>query len=116
LYALLNYSIRATCTAHLILIDLMAYKLWSSSLCNLLQSPATSSLLGPTCRNINTGACDTSQIFYPGTPFPRGRSYGTPVTEPTFMLSIIQDSCVQFEVRSFIHTGLSFPVAHTRGG
>jgi len=46
--------IRATCPAHLILLDFITrtilgegFKSFSSSLCNLLHSPVTSSLLGP---------------------------------------------------------------------
>jgi len=50
----LSSPIRATCPAHLILLDFITrtilgegYKSFSASLCNLLYSPVTSSLLGP---------------------------------------------------------------------
>ena len=49
----LSSPIRATCPVHLILLDFITrtilgkeYKSFSSSLCNLLHSPVTSSLLG----------------------------------------------------------------------
>src|SRR5215471_6846672 len=50
----LSTPIRATCPAHLILLDLttctilgVEYRSFSSSLCNILHYPVTSSLLGP---------------------------------------------------------------------
>ena len=50
----LSSPIRATCPAHIILLDFITrkilgeeYKSFSSSLCNLLHSPVTSSFLGP---------------------------------------------------------------------
>ena len=52
LYTPVLFSVRATCTANLILLDFIARKIFgeqslSSSLCSLLYSIVTSSLLGP---------------------------------------------------------------------
>jgi len=65
-----------TCPTHLILFDLIAltifregHKLWSSSLCSLLQPPATSSLLGPNCLpstlfSYTTSLCSSLHVRY----------------------------------------------------
>ena len=67
---LLSSPIRATCPAHLILLDFITrtllgeeYKSFSSSLCNLPHSPVTSSFLGPNIL-LNTMFSDTLQLLF----------------------------------------------------
>jgi len=65
----LSSPIRTTCQAHLLLLDFITrtilveiYKSFSTSLCNLLHSPVTSSLLGPNIL-LNTMFSITLNIF-----------------------------------------------------
>ena len=74
LYTPLSSPIRFTCPAHLILLDFITrtimgeeYKSFSSSLCNLLQSPVTSSLLGLNILNITNPLRGKTQTCFNAT-------------------------------------------------
>ena len=67
----LSLPVRATCPAHLILLDFITrtilseeYRSFSSSLCSLLHSPVTSSLLGPNIL-LNAMFWNTLSLFPP---------------------------------------------------
>jgi len=71
LYTHLSSPIRPTCPAHLILLDFITrtilgeeYKSFISSLCNLFNSPVTSSLLSPNIL-LNTFSQTSSASFPP---------------------------------------------------
>ena len=70
LYTPLSSPTRATCAAHLILLDFITctilgedYKSFSSSVCNLHHSPVTSSVLGPNIL-LNTIFSDTRSFLF----------------------------------------------------
>jgi len=58
LYAFLLSSMRATCSAHLILLNMIALIIFCEAykLCSVLQLPATSSLLGPNIHRSPSGS------------------------------------------------------------
>ena len=71
LYTPLSSPIHSTCPSHFILLDFITrtilgeqYKSFSSSLCNLLHSPVTSSILGPNTL-LNTMFSNTLSFLSP---------------------------------------------------
>ena len=110
LYTTLSSPIRATCSAHLILLDFITrtilgeqYKPFSSSLCNLLHSPVTSSLLGPNIL-LNTifsntlsflSSCNVSdQLSHPYTTHPKIR-YRKPFAASQHLMLLMMGVCTR---------------------
>ena len=115
LYTSLSSPIRAKCPAHLILLDFITrtilgegYKSFSSSLCSLLHSPVTSSLLGP---NIHFNTMFSNTLSFLSS---RGRPSFTPIQNnrqnySSIILPVVLYGCETWsltlrEERKLIHT------------